>query len=161
MSVFFKSVKTFVELKNQYRKFAQSLHPDKEGGNAEKFVAMKKEYDILFKKLKNGTVDSDGEKRKHTSMKYDYKDIIDKLIFVEGADIEIVGDWIWVWGIKYTDLKQREQLKEIGLQWGKNKKAWYYSGTKGKWRKGMSKEEMRNTFGVTKIGKGHKPLLDE
>jgi curved DNA-binding protein CbpA len=160
MTNFFKSIKTFKELKDAYRKFARELHPDKPTGDAEKFKSMKSEYDRLFKKMKDGNFDTESERQKHTNVNYDFQSIIDKLIFVDGGDIEIIGDWIWVWGIKSKDTEQHNQLKAIGLRYSKGKNAWYFKGTAGKWRKSMTKDQMRDTFGSQKIGKGTKPLID-
>jgi curved DNA-binding protein CbpA len=162
MTTFFKGIKTFKDLKDAYRKLAQTLHPDKETGNAGKFIQMKKEYDQLFGKMKDGKFDTDFEFKAHTNANYDFKDIIDKLIFVDGADIEICGSWIWVWNIKWDEKEKHEQLKKIGLVFAKGKKAWVYKGTTSKyWKKGMSMEDIRSEFGSEKIGKApNKPLLD-
>ena len=161
---FFQGVKTFKDLKDNYRKFARELHPDMPTGNASLFKSMKEQYDRLFKKMKDGKFDTEAEHAKHTKSTYDFQSIIDKLIFVEGADIEIIGDWIWVWGMTSKDTDKHKQLKAIGLQYSKGKNAWYFKGTAGKWRKNMSKDQMRDTFGSQKIGKGkapNKPLLED
>lgn len=50
-----KSDATIDEIKASYRKLAQKHHPDREGGNAEKFKEVQKAYDTL----------SDPEKRAH------------------------------------------------------------------------------------------------
>jgi curved DNA-binding protein CbpA len=152
MTTFFANIKTFKELKENYRKLAQMLHPDKETGNAGKFIQMKKEYDKLFAKMKDGKFDTEYEFKQHTTTTYDFKDIIDKLIFVQGADIEICGSWIWVWGIKWDEKEKHEQLKKIGLVFAKSKKAWVFKGTESKWRKNMTMEQIRNEFGSEKIG---------
>jgi curved DNA-binding protein CbpA len=161
MTNFFAGIKTFKDLKDSYRKLAQTLHPDKSTGNAEKFIKMKAEYDNLFKKMKDGKFDSDFEFKQHTNVTYDFKDIIDKLIFVDGGDIEICGSWIWVWNIGREDKEKHAQLRSIGLFWAKGKKAWCFKGTTSKWKKNMTMEQIRNEFGSEKIGKGpNKPLID-
>jgi curved DNA-binding protein CbpA len=163
MTTFFAGIKTFKELKDSYRKLAQMLHPDKETGNASKFIQMKKEYDKLFGKLKDGKFDTDFEFKAHTNVQYDFKDIIDKLIFVDGIDIEICGSWIWVWNVKWDEKEKHEQLKAIGLTFAKGKKAWVFKGTTSKyWKKGMTMNQIRNEFGSEKIGKApNKPLLED
>ena len=50
--MYFNNVKNIAELKNQYRKLALTLHPDR-GGNAKEFSAMQIEYERLFAELKN------------------------------------------------------------------------------------------------------------
>lgn len=158
MTKFFEGIKTFQDLKDQYRKLARKLHPDVKTGNADKFKAMKEEYDRLFKTIK----DSDGQNfETHSKVSYDFKDIIDKLIFVQNADIEIIGTWIWVWGIKFEDKAQQSQLKELGFKYSKNRKGWYLGQKSQYWKKGMSKDEMRTTFGSEKIGKGARKAIAE
>ena len=161
---FFQGVKTFKDLKDNYRKFARELHPDMPTGDSSLFKAMKEQYDRLFKKMKDGKFDTEQEWKSHTNVKYDFQSIIDKLIFVDGADIEIIGSWIWVWGIKWNEKDKHEQLKKIGLTYAKGKKAWCYKGSESKWRKNMTKDQMRDTFGSQKIGVGkapNKPLLED
>ena len=50
--MYFNNVKNIAELKNQYRKLALTLHPDR-GGNAKEFAALQIEYERLFAELKN------------------------------------------------------------------------------------------------------------
>ena len=152
MTTFFKGIKTFKELKDSYRKLAQKLHPDKETGNHDQFVKMQAEYENMFKKMKDGKFDSEFEFKQHTTVNYDFKDIIDKLIFVDGIDIEICGSWIWVWNVKWNEKEKHEQLKAIGLTFAKGKKALCYKGTVSKFRKNMTMEQIRNEFGSEKLG---------
>jgi len=161
MTKFFKGITTFRELKDTYRKLARELHPDIEGGNAELFKAMKEEYDRLFQKMKDGKFDTEAERKTHTNVSFDYQTVIDKLIFVDGAEIEMIGNWIWVWGIKAKEKEKHAVLKSLGMVYSKSKNGWYLKGTESKWRKNMTKDEMRNVFGSTIIGKGGKPLLEE
>ena len=50
--MYFNNVKNIAELKNQYRKLALTLHPDR-GGNAKEFATLQIEYERLLAELKN------------------------------------------------------------------------------------------------------------
>ena len=92
---YFKGIKTYKDLKEQYRKLARKLHPDMTTGNEKEFIAMKTEYDFLFKNLEK--VDTDFEFKTHTNVNYDFKDIIDKII------IEIDNDYFKEMKFIYID----------------------------------------------------------
>lgn len=157
---FFNGIKTYQALKDAYRKLARKLHPDIKGGNPDQFIKMKEEYDRLFKKLKN--VDTEKESKNHNTAGFDFKKIIEDLIFMENADIEIIGSWIWVWGIKWEDVEKREKLKSLGFQWSKGRKAWGLGERPNFWKKGLTNDQMRVQFGSEKIEskKVVKPLLN-
>ena len=51
-------------------------------------------------------------------------EIIEKLIHLDGIEIEICGTWIWLTGNTYF---HREYLKEIGCRWSSGHKKWYWT----------------------------------
>lgn len=51
---------TPAQIKKAYRRLAQDLHPDKEGGDAERFKAVQQAYDLLMDPERRATYDRDG-----------------------------------------------------------------------------------------------------
>lgn len=51
---YFANITTAEELRNAYRAFCLTMHPDK-GGNADEFKAMREEFETLKKQYQNGT----------------------------------------------------------------------------------------------------------
>lgn len=66
MSKFFKAVKSYEDLKNQYKKLLKANHPDN-GGNVETMKEINVEYDALFTVWKNKKEVETGEEIKETA----------------------------------------------------------------------------------------------
>ena len=155
--IYFENVKNYEDLKNQYRKLARKLHPDIANGNEKKFIDMKNEYDYLHENLKDFNEESKKQYYSHSKVKFDFKDIIDKIITINDIRIEIMGTWIWVWDVKKEDVEKHTILKSAGFKYAKNKNAWTF-GERGKFhKKGMSKDEIRSTFGSEMINNSNQP----
>lgn len=140
MKKYFENIKTVEELKEQYRKLALKNHPDV-GGNTAIMAEINNQYDLLFKKLKEGNQESvidDG-----------FKEVINKIINLN-VKIEICGSWIWVSG----DTKAyRKDLKAAGLWWASKKKMWYWHTKEDTKRRksSMSMEDIREKYGTKVI----------
>lgn len=156
---------TLDSLRQAYKRLTKQFHPDC-GGNASDFVAMKAEYEQIFKNLKtysafNATTD---EERKEHNRKYDYKqdelfrDIIEKIIAFENITIEICGIWLWITGNTYP---YREQFRSLGFSWSNPKKAWYWKPYAGNihYKGGKSLDQIRAIYGSDKIETEQKPKL--
>ena len=156
---YFKDLNSMEEVKKQYRKLAMKYHPDR-GGNEEVFKQINKEYEQAMEKAKiketkkaKTKQEEDFIKSQYTNSK-NFRNIIDKLIVLEGIDIEITGTWIWLRGNTY---KYKEYLKsEFNAQWSKSKKCWFISPEGKNFRKtrgyrGKSMSSIRSTYGSTKI----------
>lgn len=149
---YLKNIESLEHLKKEYRKWAMKLHPDC-GGSDMEMQKLNDEYENLFEVMKGR------EKHQKTNTAKEateetaktYPRIIDKLVHMEGLEIEIIGYWIWIGGNSYP---YREELKEIGFRWSKGRKKWYYS-TIGLDSKGYYKKEkfntLRNRYGSQKI----------
>lgn len=147
MKNYFENIKTVEELKEQYRKLALKHHPDM-GGTNEEMAEINNQYDILFKKLKEGNQESvidDG-----------FKEVINKIINLN-VKIEICGSWIWVSG----DTRQyRKDLKAAGLWWASKKKMWYWHTKEDTKRRksNMSIEDIRQKYGTKVINNSIKAI---
>lgn len=154
---YFTKPQTLEELKKQYKKLAFENHPDR-GGNAEIMKKINVEYDELFQKLKNVHKNANGETYKTETAEPPemFKTIIEKIIILDGIEIEIIGAWIWLTGNTYP---HREQLKELKFRFSNSKKAWYFhnDGYVRKTKKRYTLDEIRDLYGVEKIK--NKPQL--
>lgn len=138
----FNNINSLEELKKAYKKMALKLHPDL-GGNAEEFKKMQNEYEKMFEILRNKTTEN-------IETPSEFKELIDKLIFFEGVEIEIIGCWIWLSGNTYA---YKDKIKELNFKYSKNKKSWYYSGKieNTKKRGHFTMEQLRERFETSKI----------
>lgn len=144
--MFFGDINSIDELKKAYRNLAKQHHPD-HGGSAETMKAINAEYEKLFKKL-------------NTENKFDVKDgfreVIDKIINLDGINIEVCGSWVWVSGNTYA---VKNELKEAGFMWASKKYMWYWRAEENAYRgnkKSQDMETIRMKYG-SEILKGFRP----
>ena len=150
MMKYFKNVKDVKELKKAYFKFVKMYHTDN-GGNKEDFVEMKAEYEKIIKENLFSETQEDEKAEKNNEEKMQkFADIIDKIVILNGLEIEIIGDWIWVGGNSYP---HKDQLKELKFFFSRSKKKWYFNGEdkKSRRRSNMSMDEIKNKYGYTKV----------
>lgn len=143
MKKYFEKIKNKKELVKAFRLLAKKLHPDG-GGDAEKFKAMKAEFDRLLKILPDdGTETVQGAQK--TDIPADLAAMLGKVIHLGGVEIEICGSWIWVSGNTYPS---KDTLKAAGFRFSGNKKAWYWhNGEYHQRGKKMSMDEIRERHG--------------
>lgn len=79
-------------------------------------------------------------------------DIIEKLIHMEGIEIDVCGSWVWVTG---DTRPHKEELKALSFRWSSNKSAWYFhrDGYKKRSKKSLTLDEIRGYYGSEKIEK--------
>ena len=160
MYKYFKDLSSMEAVKKTYRKLAFKFHPDRKQGNEEIFKEINNEYEEAMEIAKlNETKKAKTEKEKEfVNSQYknskNFRNIIDKLIVLEGIEIEITGTWLWIRGNTYP---HKEYLKsEFNAQWSKSKRCWFISPQgkqfkKTRGYKGKSMNSIRNTYGSTKI----------
>lgn len=155
MKWFNPSPKSLEELKKAYKKLAIANHPDR-GGKTEDMQEINAEYDSLFSTLKNVHTSASGEtytaKEESTETPEQFKQIIEKIITLDGIEIEICGSWVWVTGNTYT---HKETLKSLKFKYSKNKNAWYHheEGYRKHTSKSFSLDEIRDLWGSEKVTK--------
>jgi curved DNA-binding protein CbpA len=168
MSNFFTGVKTLQELKKTYYKLAMINHPDR-GGNLETMKEINTEYDKMFDILKdqiNYDNFKNAENNDFSNVNYTYKqetsdifkDIISKIIGLDGIEIEICGYWLWISG---NTRPHSKHIKESGFKWSPNKFMWYWRPAEHKSfnRKSFSIDDIRSKYGSQKIKNELKPQL--
>ena len=155
---YFKDLNSMEAVKKQYRKLAMKYHPDR-GGNEEVFKQINNEYEQAMEQAKINETKKAKTKKEEDFIKSQYmnsknfREKIDKLIVLEGIEIEITGTWLWLRGNTY---KYKEYLKsEFNAQWSKSKKCWFISPNKDfrktRGYKGKNMSDIRNIYGSTKI----------
>jgi len=153
MKYFIPVPQTAEELKKLYRKLAMRHHPDR-GGSTAVMQAVNAEYTQLWQRLQNVHQTAAGETyHKETQETPDeFIDIINKIIWLEGVTIEIIGSFVWVTGSTY---QHKETLKDAGFRWSKNKSAWFYApdGYRKQTKKVFEMDEIRGMFGSQVVAK--------
>ena len=152
---YFEGCRNLEELRSEYKKLLKQLHPDN-GGSAEECARLNAEYKEAFSRIEKNSFFTDFEDEKEAARKYDaatdeaIRATLQKIIILEGLEIEICGCWIWVKGNTY---QHRETLKAAGFNWSKSKKSWYWKPyeTEGKKRGSLSEEQRRIKYGYQKI----------
>ncbi len=157
MKWFTPTPRTLEELKKQYRVLAMKHHPDC-GGNTADMQSINAEYDILFEQLKtvHTTATGDTYTANTNETPEQFKNIINRLIVLEGIRIEIIGSWVWVTGNTY---QHKEVIKSLMFRWSNSKKAWYFHGDNyhKTSKKTFTLDEIRDLYGSQTIT--NKPQL--
>lgn len=150
-----ETIKNGQDVKTQYRDLIKKHHPDV-GGSTEYMKQINAEYEYLLPiadKLEENDFKTRNEKKvtRH-SLDDGYREMIEKIIFLDGLKIEIMGSWLWLSGNTYAHFKI---LKEMGFKWSNGKKAWYwYDGIdnqKNFFRGRYKLNEIRQRYGAKEV----------
>ena len=149
MNKYFAGITDIETLRKRYRELLKQHHPDN-GGNEEIMKEINTEYDRLFAILsKENKPDGESTSEEEKAANEAFKAVLDRIIHIN-ADIEIVGEWIW---IEKGSYENRELLKEVGFHYASRKKAWYWHY--GEWRRRSKREislaEIRLKYGSEKV----------
>lgn len=149
MKRFFEGIKNKKELVKTFRQLAKKLHPDA-GGDAEEFKAMKDEFDRLLAILPDGSEGSGNvTENPKRDIPEDLSEALEKVIHIDGIEIEICGSWIWVSGNTYP---AKDAIKAAGFRFSSNKKMWYWHD--GEYRRRgrkMTMDEIRERHGSQEV----------
>lgn len=155
--IYLKNVETMEELKAEYKRLLKIYHPDKQTGDLEVTKQINNEYDYLFPYFQNKQND-EAIKNKREEYKETpdmFKEILYKIINIEGIEIEICGYWIWISG---NTKPHKKYLFEVGFHWARKKQMWYWRSEnfKSKNRKCIEMNEIRQKYGSDKINKNNR-----
>ncbi len=147
---FFEHVTTLTELRKEYRRLAFIYHPDK-GGDTYLMQILNDQYERLSRQFIGGDANfSEARKEYEMQVSEEIRDMLDRIMFLKGVDIEVIGGWIWITGNTFA---VRTTLKSLGFMFSHQKIAWYWH--KGEYRKKSSKiqsmDEMRDFWGSQKM----------
>jgi curved DNA-binding protein CbpA len=159
----FTNPQTLEELKKQYKTLVFTHHPDK-GGRTEDMQAINAEYEALFARLKNVRKSADGTiyttKEENTETAEIFREILEKLIHLDGLYIEVCGTWVWVTGNTYDN---RDTLKELHFKYSKQKNAWYWheEGYHKFGKRSLTLAEIRALYGSERVTDNHQMTIAE
>lgn len=148
---YFTNINTIEELKKEYRRLIKTNHPDN-GGDTWVMAEINNEYEPLFNRLKAGynakaAADATGKTKEMQETPEMFREILEKIINLDGITIELCGSWIWVSG----ETKQyKDILKACDFRWASKKCMWYWrceaDAVHGK-GKSRTMEQIRNKYG--------------
>lgn len=151
---YFSNCNTLEELKAEYRRLAKIHHPDL-GGDTETMKAINNEYEKAFEILKDAHNAQADEFHQTTETPAEFIEIIDKLLRLDGLDIELCGSWLWIGG---NTKEHKDALKAAGCRWssGKSKWYWHHAEDGSKWKSGKyTMGQIRAKYGSKHIAGKH------
>ena len=163
---YFTNYHTAQEVKVRYRELIKQYHPDLHSANDfNKYnnimAEINAEYDEIaaqgFQTYTNNSATSTDNQT--TNDLGAFKNIINKVIFLEGVNISIVGTWVWIEGNTYP---HRDTLRAAGFMWASKKKAWYWHSPEEiviRHSNKMSLYEIKNLYGCKSVNTISKPQL--
>lgn len=135
------------DLKKEYYKLAKKHHPDV-GGSEEDMKEIIAEYEMLFNKMhaSGGSAEYTADSSNNYEVPHNLVDAINRLIHIQGIELEICGRWIWITGDTYS---VRDKLKDAGCRWAPKKKMWYWrpDDFSGSYHKPLDMERIRFLHG--------------
>lgn len=110
------------------------------------------EYETAFNRFKNIHESADDNTKTYTASKEtsetaaEFMVIINKLVVLEGVNVELIGRWIWLSGNTFP---HKDILKGLGFRFASKKKCWYWHKDEDacRSRKNMSLDEIKEKYG--------------
>ena len=115
---------------------------------------MSAEYTTAYNRFKNVHRDQAADQTEKTEYREytaeEFADIINKVIHLDGIEIDIVGTWVWLSGNTYP---HRETIKAAGFFFSSKHKKWYYNGNTKKSRKHsrLTYEQVKDIHGCKTV----------
>jgi len=151
MKRYFDHIQIMEDLKKEYRRLANILHPD-HGGNESEFIEMSNQYEEAAKRIRNGSSSSNAANDYEDAVSY--KDAVDAALNCDGVILDLTGIWLWAYGNTYP---HKETLKAAGFHYSTGKKKWYWKPSGRDIRRKASNytyEEIQLKYGSSRIMKG-------
>lgn len=154
---YFNGITTAQELKAAYKKLAKQYHPDLNPDGEKTMMQINDEYDYCvdhLSELWNQTAKQAGrqpDKATTSQAMREYREIIARMITLDGINIELCGAWLWISG---NTKPHKETLKAIGCCWASKKLQWYWRPEELKAvtsRKPLAMDQIRAKYGSIQI----------
>ena len=153
--MYFDSINDLDTLKTMFRQLAIKFHPDKNPGQEQEMTVIMQqinvEYEQAMKRILRSGGRSEDQVEEEIELDARIREMIQRIVHLEGIDIELVGSWLWVGGNTFNN---RHQLKEAGFLFASKKKAWFWRADEDKARRNrreMSMDDIRNLHGSKTI----------
>ena len=105
MLKWFKDCKSIEEVKRLYKKLCKQYHPDLNASDTTEIMkAINAEYEKAFERFKNIHESAEDSTKTYTSRTEttetaaEFMNIINKLIILDGVQIDLIHRWIWLSG---------------------------------------------------------------
>ena len=148
----FSDCRTVAEVKVCYRELAFQHHPDR-GGATVTMQDINAAYHAMLQGMHGQqTEGDDGITRAywyHAGREAGAVEVLDKLIALRMADVDIwlIGTWVWAAG---NTRPYRGPLKATGLRWHSKRAAWYWAppGRRSRYNARASLADLADTYGA-------------
>jgi len=132
-------------LKKAYRIASFKFHPDRNPAGLEMMQIINESWEAV----KNLT-DFSAIESPESAYSESVNDAINAVIILDGVEIEICGNWVWLSGNTFP---HKTAIKEAGFKWASKKKMWYFrpESYKSKNRRNNSMDDIRNRHGSTAV----------
>jgi len=146
---YFENIIDLESLKKEYKRLCKIHHPDL-GGSTKVMQDINRQYnEILETQVFQDHFKSEDCK---TSMEVEraMREVIEKIIALQGIVLEICGTWLWITGNTYP---VKDAIKAAGCFFARKKKAWYWrpAEQKSSNRKPLTLEQIRKRHGTINI----------
>jgi len=131
-------------VKHAYRTASFKFHPDRNPAGLEMMQMVNEAWATLK------GVEEFGEVTAESAYSDLVNDAINAVIVLDGVNIEICGNWVWLSG---DTRPHKEAIKAAGFKWASKKKMWFYrpESYKSKNRRNNSMDDIRNRHGSTAV----------
>ena len=153
----FAGIQSPVTLKTEYKRLAKMYHPDLNPAGEQTMKEINAEYDYVVELLSAGWANQAKEAGKQpdkattSAAMREYREIIARMITLDGISIELCGAWLWISG---DTKKHKDHLKSIGCCWASKKLQWYWRPEELKSttsRKPIPMNKIREKYGSIQI----------
>ena len=162
---YFKDCKTAEDVKKLYRDYVKKYHPDIHGAETEETMKLiNDEYVTIWERLKNVHASAEDSTKTYTSKTgttetaEEFMKIINKVVILEGIQVDLIGRWIWLSGNTYP---YKDTIKSLGFKWCSNKHmwAWHKAEDASYNRKKMTIDEIKDRYGCENFQNVSMPKL--
>jgi hypothetical protein len=153
---YFDTLNTVESIKQEYRRLAMLHHPDK-GGDLATMQEINEQYLQALKRMDGAT--STGTDGKEHTYKYNAEtetEIMTKIrktlaILTGGADLVLIGLWVWILNTEKGDSNGPE-LKKLGFKWMRHRGAWAWKPYPGRTRRSRAGlDQLAARYGATRF----------